>query len=116
MSLYWVDAFESSPEDGIEPPRKDLLCDYKVEGRWPGHDVGCGLVLNLGQTSAPGPSINLPVEGKQLAGLRWINEQPFGRLGLKWPRPETGSSPQARAVQPVLYELTRSSAKEGENS
>ena len=114
MSLYWVDVFEPPRQQTIEPPRKDRIYDYKVEGDWVDSDKRCGLLLNLGQPPAPVPAIDPEVKGKQLGGLRWVNGQPLGRLGLKWPKPPIGSSPQTRAVQPVLYELTRFFKGKGE--
>lgn len=110
MSLYWVDTYEPSEHQLAEPPQSDRLYDYKVEGIW--KDQGkrwtrCGLLLNLGLPPAPQPSIRPAVVAQQLAGLRWVDDKPLGRVGLRWPRPSIVTGPQTRAVQPVLYELTR---------
>lgn len=115
LSLYWVDAFEPSRdpargEEELPPPDRDQSYDYKVEGVWENGKRLCGLVLNLGRPPASQPPIKAPLEGQQLAGLRWVNGTPYGRIGLKWPRPGlelnygTGS---VEPVQPVLYELKR---------
>lgn len=111
MSLYWVDLYEPSEHQVAEPPQKDRLYDYKVEGIWKDQGTRCGLLLNLGLAPAPQPSIpssvQLAVVAEQLAGLRWVDGKPLGRVGLRWTRPSIAHSPGTRAVQPVLYELTR---------
>jgi hypothetical protein len=98
LSLYWVDQYGAS--NGPEPRSS---YDYKVVGRWRGRRVGCGLVFGLGVEEADLPSVDAPLEGNQLPGLRWQDKDPLGRVGLRWPRPQAGQG----AVQPVLFDLWR---------
>ena len=107
MCLYWVDAFEPAPQAELPPPNPLSFYDYKIEGDWNDGDERCGLLLNLGQPSAPFPAIRPKVSGKQLDGVRWLNGELHGRIGLTWPRPAFDDMPQAVAVQPVLYDITR---------
>lgn len=115
MCLYWVDAYAPTFPALLAPPLQDQAYDYKIEAGWDGK-LRCGLVLNLGQPSPPLPTLKPELTGKQLSGLRWVNGEMLGRIGLSWPKPTLGNSPQARAVQPVLYELTRTSTANGERT
>ena len=107
MCLYWVDAFDPTTRAELPPPHPQSFYDYKIEGDWNDGDPRCGLLLNLGQPSAPLPAIRPKVSGKQLEGLRWLNGEARGRIGLTWPTPAFDGTPQSGAVQPVLYDITR---------
>lgn len=100
LSLYWVDQYGAS-----NGPQPRTSYDYKVVGRWRGARVGCGLLFGLGAKGASLPSVDAPLEGNQLPGLRWQGNDPLGRVGLRWPRPQEGQG----AVQPVLFDLWRDS-------
>jgi hypothetical protein len=110
MCLYWVDAYEPATPALLAPPNKNAFYDYKVEGDWKDGDGRCGLLLNLGPPAAQLPSMQGKLTGKQLDGVRWIESQMRGRLGLSWPKLALGDTPQARATQPVVYEITKHSS------
>ena len=85
MCLYWVDAYEPITQALLPPPRIDQFYDYKVEGEWDDGNGRCGLLLNLGQPSPPLPSLQQKLTGKQLAGVRWVDNRMRGRVGLTCP-------------------------------
>ena len=107
MCLYWADAFEPDTPAELPPPNPQSFYDYKIEGDWNDGEQRCGLLLNLGQPSASLPAIQPKLSGKQLEGVYRLNGELRGRIGLKWPKPVFGGTPQAGAVQPVLYDITR---------
>jgi hypothetical protein len=100
LSLYWVDQYVAGKD-----PQPGERYDYKVEGQWKDAVVGCGLLFGLGAKEASLPSLDTPLEGDQLPGLRWQGKDPCGRVGLRWPRPQSSQG----AVQPVLFDLWRTS-------
>jgi hypothetical protein len=66
LSLYWVDQF-----GGTNGVQRGSAYDYKVAGGWSNAEVGCGMIFGLGVKEANLPSVDTPLEGGQLAGLRW---------------------------------------------
>lgn len=103
LSLYWEDDEEGQ-------------FDYKVRGIWnePARVMVEGLALSVGGAPTPAPP-NLPTPIAedmrrrcwQLPGISWRQHRPLGRMALRWFEPSRPVHAAGHAIQPVVYDVVR---------